>query len=266
MGLKEYKYLATLDCRTCAVCGALDGKVFKVSEAQTSINFPPMHPNDRCTTVPKIPGVESSGGRIAHDPESGKNYTVPASMNYEEWRKSIAKKYGADSIKTAQKKYWNRKADIEQMKAMRRMLGKDVPNRIADFQQLKYNDADGWVRLQQAYKDQPIRDRIQSDAQPKAIDEGKQGKHILGHNNYQEGKSYLTISMDEAQKLVDKFAGTGELLRDRKGAWKHQESIQTDSLIGFVVDEITREAVPTGDFKIHYGKSGAHIVPLRRIK
>ncbi|MCH3972104.1 MAG: polymorphic toxin type 50 domain-containing protein [Oscillospiraceae bacterium] len=266
MGLKEYKYLATLDCRTCAVCGALDGKVFKVSDAKTGVNFPPIHSNDRCTITPVVPGMAESGGRAACDPETGKNYMVPAGMTYEGWRRSIAEKYGADSIRTAQKKYWNRKSDAEQMKAMRKVLGKDVPNRIADFQQLKYNDDDSWVRLQQAYKDQPIRNRIQSDAQPKVIDEGKQGKHILGHNNYQEGKSYLIISMNEAQKLVDKFAGTGEILRDRKGAWKHQESIQTDSIIGFVVDEITREAVPTGDFKIHYGKSGTHIVPLRRIK
>jgi SPP1 gp7 family putative phage head morphogenesis protein len=176
MGLKEYKYLATLDCRTCAVCGALDGKVFKVSDAKTGVNFPPIHSNDRCTITPVVPGMAESGGRAACDPETGKNYMVPAGMTYEGWRRSIAEKYGADSIRTAQKKYWNRKSDAEQMKAMRKVLGKDVPNRIADFQQLKYNDDDSWVRLQQAYKDQPIRNRIQSDAQPKVIDEREAGQ------------------------------------------------------------------------------------------
>ena len=29
-GLEEYEYLATLETRTCSICGALDGKRFKV--------------------------------------------------------------------------------------------------------------------------------------------------------------------------------------------------------------------------------------------
>jgi SPP1 gp7 family putative phage head morphogenesis protein len=153
MGVKEYTYLATLDARTCAVCGALDLKVFKVAEAKTGVNFPPMHPNDRCTIAPVIPGTEPDGERTARNPETGKNYTVPADMTYEKWRKSISEKYGADSIQTAQKKYWNRKTDIEQMKAIRKVLGKDAPNNIADFQNLKYNKPDKWekVKVQTTY-------------------------------------------------------------------------------------------------------------------
>lgn len=155
MGLKEYKYLATLDCRTCAVCGALDGKAFPITEAHTGVNFPPIHPNDRCTTVPKIPGVNGSdGSRAARNPETGRNYKVPVDMNYEEWRKSISEKYGTNGIQTAQKKYWNRKTDTEQMKAIRKVLGKDAPNNIADFQNLKYNDADRWEFVQLDYQRQ----------------------------------------------------------------------------------------------------------------
>ncbi len=154
MGVKEYTYLATLDARTCAVCGALDLKVFKVAEAKTGVNFPPMHPNDRCTIAPVIPGTEPDGERTARNPETGKNYTVPADMTYEKWRKSISEKYGADSIQTAQKKYWNRKTDIEQMKAIRKVLGKDAPNNIADFQNLKYNKPDKWEFVQIDYQRQ----------------------------------------------------------------------------------------------------------------
>jgi SPP1 gp7 family putative phage head morphogenesis protein len=144
MGLKEYKYLATLDCRTCAVCGALDGKVFPIAEAHTGVNFPPIHPNDRCTIAPKIPGVKVDGSRTARNPETGRNYKVPADMNYEKWRKSISKKYGADSLETAQKKYQNRKADAEQMKTFRKVIGKDVPDNLADFQNMKYNEPEQW--------------------------------------------------------------------------------------------------------------------------
>ena len=50
-GIKEYEFMATLDARTCAQCAALDGKHFPVDDAQPGNNFPPLHPNDRCTTI-----------------------------------------------------------------------------------------------------------------------------------------------------------------------------------------------------------------------
>lgn len=62
-GIEWYEFMATLDSRTCAVCGALDGKYFKVAEAQTGVNYPPMHPNDRCTTVEYDPGGGGGLGR-----------------------------------------------------------------------------------------------------------------------------------------------------------------------------------------------------------
>lgn len=153
MGVKEYTYLATLDARTCAVCGALDLKVFKVSEAQTGVNLPPMHPNDRCTITPKIPGSEADGGsRTARDPETGRSYRVPADMNYEKWRKDISEKYGADSLETEQKKYRSRKADAAQMKTFRKVIGKDVPDNLADFQNMKYNEPEKWNRAKTFYQ------------------------------------------------------------------------------------------------------------------
>ena len=142
MGIKEYTYLATLDARTCSVCGALDLKVFKVAEAQTGVNLPPLHPNDRCTIAPKIPGMENDGNRTARDPETGRNYKVPAGMTYDEWRKEISEKYGADSLEKAQKKYWNRPSDIAELKNLKKVLGKDAPKDLAELQQWKYNDAE----------------------------------------------------------------------------------------------------------------------------
>ena len=40
--IKKYEFLATLDSRTCSVCGKLDGKVFELSEAKVGINYPPL--------------------------------------------------------------------------------------------------------------------------------------------------------------------------------------------------------------------------------
>ena len=49
-GIKEYEYLARLDERTSPQCKGLNGKKFKVKEAQAGVNYPPMHPYCRSTT------------------------------------------------------------------------------------------------------------------------------------------------------------------------------------------------------------------------
>lgn len=105
------------------------------------------------------------------------------------------------------------------------------------------------------------RKRIQSGEQKLTIEEGKQGKHIIGHKNYIQGRSYLTISMEEAQELVNKYAGTGELLFSSAGKWKNQEIIKTDKVIGYNVSDIDNSKTETKNFKIHYSKKGTHIVP-----
>lgn len=49
--LQGWRWLATLDERTCVICGALDGQLFKFDAPQSP---PPAHPNCRCTPVPEL--------------------------------------------------------------------------------------------------------------------------------------------------------------------------------------------------------------------
>ena len=70
---KRYEYVATLDARTSAICGSLDGKTFKYGEGP----MPPQHFNCRSTTVPIIDDEDlrkrfpdtrpSSVGRVSQD-------------------------------------------------------------------------------------------------------------------------------------------------------------------------------------------------------
>ncbi len=94
------------------------------------------------------------------------------------------------------------------------------------------------------------------------IEKGKQEKHIKGTNNYIEGRSYLTISLDEAQDLVNKYAGSGEFKFSKNGNFSKKEIIKTDKYIGYSVNHITGQETKTKDFKIHYSKKGVHIVPF----
>ena len=92
---------------------------------------------------------------------------------------------------------------------------------------------------------------------PTNIHEGQQGKHIPGHNNYQPEKSYLTISMKEAEKLIREKSGTGVFVSTNS----NRERIDFGQVIGVFVDEKTGKATPTTKGLIHYSKKGAHIVP-----
>ncbi|MDU5141073.1 MAG: minor capsid protein [Paenibacillus dendritiformis] len=85
-GIEEYEYIATLDMRTSTVCQGLDGKRYKLREAQVGYNYPPMHPNCRSTTVPYFPDEILPGKRSARDSEGDTMY-VHGNLTYPEWAK-----------------------------------------------------------------------------------------------------------------------------------------------------------------------------------
>lgn len=106
------------------------------------------------------------------------------------------------------------------------------------------------------------------------INEQKQADHIRGTNEWYRrletdlanGKqiepSYLTISMDEAAKLIKRYSGTGKFLYKEDPTYiPKKEIIKHDSKIGMYIDQSTGEIFETDSFRIHYRKTGAHIVP-----
>lgn len=95
---------------------------------------------------------------------------------------------------------------------------------------------------------------------PQKIHIGKQGKHIVGHNNYTKGKSILNISTDKAQELVKKYSGTG------KKIGTNRERVDFQRVIGKYVDPNTGKSYSTTVGTIHYSNTGTHIVPEKPIK
>lgn len=115
-GVEKYKILATLDSKTCGICGELDGKIYPVAEAVTGKNMPPFHPFCRCTDVPYYPDTPTDGKRAARDVE-GNSIEVPESMTYAEWKKQFLSKEELKSSATDDKivdiKFKSQKAGIE---------------------------------------------------------------------------------------------------------------------------------------------------------
>ena len=53
-GIEQYEFLAELDERNCKICGSLNGKQFNIKDIEVGVNYPPMHANCRCTTIPVL--------------------------------------------------------------------------------------------------------------------------------------------------------------------------------------------------------------------
>ena len=85
----------------------------------------------------------------------------------------------------------------------------------------------------------------------------RQGKHVPGCRTYVSGKSVLHLSVAEAQRLVEEYAGTGE--------WKgeNREVVDFGQVIGSWVNDADGSRRETTRGVIHYSKTGCHIVPTR---
>ena len=87
MGVDEYVLVATLDSRTSAYCIEIDGKHFPYSKISVGENYPPFHPNCRCTTRGYLgKKVEKGLVRRARNPITGKNEVI-GNVSYNEWAK-----------------------------------------------------------------------------------------------------------------------------------------------------------------------------------
>jgi len=96
---KKYRYIATLDTRTSAICRALDGREFEYGKGP----MPPQHFNCRSTTVPVI---DYKALDIPPPPE-GKRASmdgqVPGNITYGEWlKKKMPGETEADVIRRQQ--------------------------------------------------------------------------------------------------------------------------------------------------------------------
>lgn len=103
---KKYRYIATLDTRTSAICRALDGREFEYGKGP----MPPQHFNCRSTTVPVI---DYKALDIPPPPE-GKRASmdgpVPGNETYGQWLAKQPRTTQADALGPGKVAYFNRLA------------------------------------------------------------------------------------------------------------------------------------------------------------
>lgn len=139
----EYIFLSTLDKRTSKVCQEMDLKKFKVSEQLPGRNCPPMHPFCRSDTLAVLGDEElSKMERRARDPETGKTYTVPGDMSYEEWKNN----YVNDETVLS-----SNAPDVKQYNRYKSVFDKDFNMSFEEFKEMKYTDKEKYKTYKMDY-------------------------------------------------------------------------------------------------------------------
>ena len=85
LDIEKYRFIATLDNTTCKHCAELDNRIFNVKDRRSGKNYPPIHPNDRCTTVAEFDDNIIEGLTRRAKDENGKSILIPQDMKYKEW-------------------------------------------------------------------------------------------------------------------------------------------------------------------------------------
>lgn len=84
--ITKYRFVAVLDKRTSHICQQHDNKVYNTAEAVPGVNYPPLHPWCRSTTIAYDEDADYSKlKRRARNPKTNKVEYVPADMTYKEW-------------------------------------------------------------------------------------------------------------------------------------------------------------------------------------
>lgn len=139
LDVEHYEVIAARDHDTCELCGAMDGKVFKLSEYQPGLTANPFHPWCRCCTAPYDEDVAELLDRL----NSGAN-PLPGDMSYKQWKAWQDEIHGAGYVDQQRKLSYNKTADKAQFQRYKAMFGADFPRSLDAFQQMKYNDPERW--------------------------------------------------------------------------------------------------------------------------
>jgi SPP1 gp7 family putative phage head morphogenesis protein len=102
---KKYRYVATLDTRTSAICRALDGREFEYGKGP----MPPQHFNCRSTTVPIIDSDILPPSTTAT--RASKDGQMPINQSYGEWLAKQPRSVQAEALGPEKVPYFNRLAN-----------------------------------------------------------------------------------------------------------------------------------------------------------
>lgn len=183
--VKGYQWVATLDLKTCLVCGGLDKKIWKPDEPMRQ---PPAHINCRCSIVPALKSFSDIGVKTVREmPESFRasmNGAIPRSLSYDQWLKTQPEDFQRQILgpkrfelyksgKVRLSSFTDRKGHtltLERLaekegrkKAKKQTVRKRADNAIAEADSIEKNE----IKLRKRARDPrvPIQDRVAAYAE-----------------------------------------------------------------------------------------------------
>lgn len=256
-GFEEYEYMASFGERTCDVCGGLDGRRFKLGDKQFGVNFPPLHPNCRCTTV-------------AVDPDDDLEDVKSGELDYEQWYRKYVGGRAPEKL------------EYREGTETAVPRGQPVPvmpggARNSAGQLLTTRGESGIIKA----RDNQFLDDLRNGKINTAIDDGAQKKHydlkawrnqvkqaLKNFRDGLKGRSAVPAALLKQnlnpQELVNKYAGTGKLrwLNDKPGTLP-DEFVTVDYPVGITFERETGRFVSTNVLQIRYTKNGTHVFPTK---
>lgn len=123
---KKYRYVATLDSRTSAICRSLDGKEYVYGKGP----LPPVHFNCRSTTIPIVDyrglGLIPPEEVIGEGKRAAQGGQVSASTNYGQWLQKQPKAYQEEVLGKSRAVYFDRLSQkFGPQQALSRMVRED---------------------------------------------------------------------------------------------------------------------------------------------
>lgn len=200
-GIEKYIYVAILDLKTSLICRGLDKEVFPVSKAAVGVNYPPMHPWCRSTTIAYVSkDVLAKMKQSAIDPATGERITVPGDMAYKEWYKKYVE--GKDGVIAKQKAMKNASLDKEQYEKYKEIFPDEIPDSLEKFKEMKYNNTKKWEQLK-AEKQDRINDMDFSEMQG-----------LIGKLGNLESRLWYKTHIEKIPSLVDQSLPVELLARE----------------------------------------------------
>ncbi len=144
------------------------------------------------------------------------------------------------------------------MKAIKYYRDLKIANNLFTLEKCAKNSKDAKIIMAEGIKRWAAREKILKSKNIK-IEWNKQGKHIIGHKNYIEGKSIWKHKKPEM--LLTKYAGKGQKIRGKPGQAGYKEVVDFEEKVGIYINKKTKEQLITTRGTIHYSQKGIHIVP-----
>ena len=152
-GIEFEMFIAVHDGKTSKICQKHDRSVVEVGKGIVGQNIPPMHPNCRSVMIPYFEGITENMKKRQRNPITGEDEIINVNETYDQWLKRQQKDYGVDTVDTYMKKTANYSSDKKQYQRYKDVLSKeDMPDSLAKFQEIKYNDVEKWEDLKKLYK------------------------------------------------------------------------------------------------------------------